>query len=289
MKKLLAILLALTMLVAFAACGDKTEDPTEPAESTTEAASEEATEAPSEDASAEATSEDASATAASEAASSEAASSEVASTEASKGLNSTDAAAVIAYYNAAVKATDKAPAGKQTMKLVDGSLGGDGAIGAILKVLEPAAVKALEKNSTSTDYIPGHEADLLPTDAVKATATSKNGVTTIEITLKEQTDGPNADAHTAGPVARGIGTLGSIDTALAELGAEISEGRDTVKLTYKNAYIKCTVDENTGKITGGTWHHLVDIKIGEAKAKISVLSATLKNFKGQVDFTVKVG
>ncbi len=282
MKKILAVLLTLAMVLAFAACGEKpAEEPTGTTpEATSEPVSEEASEPVSEEAS-EAASEVASEVA-SEAASTEAAS------EASKGLESTDIAAVVAYYNAAVKATEgKAPKGKQTMKLVDGSLDGDGAIGAIVKVLEPAAVKALEKNSTSTDYIPGHEdGEVLASDATKATATSKNGVTTIEITLKSQTDGPNADANNAGPVARAIGTLGSIETALNELGATISEGKDTVKLTYDHAYIKCTVDEATGKITGGTWHYLVNVNIGDAKAKISILSANLKNFKGKIDFTV---
>lgn len=284
MKKILAVLLALTMVLAFAACGGKTEEPSEadttaavvaddttaaPAEESTEAAPVEETEAPAEETTA---------------------APEETTAEATKGLNSTDVAEVIAFYNAAVKATQDAgaPKGKQTMKLVDGSLDGDGAIGAIVKVLEPIAVKALEKNSTSTDYIPGHENDLLATDASAATATSKNGVTTIKITLKSQTDGPDADAHNAGPVARGIGTLGSIETALAELGASISKGRDTVKLTYNNAYIECKVNEETGTITGGTWHHLVNINIGDAQAKISVLSANLKNFKGKVDFTVAI-
>ncbi len=287
MKKILAVLLALAMVLAFAACGEKpAEEPTEQAtEAPTEIASEIASEPASEEAS-EAASEAASEVASEVA--SEAASTEAASTEASKGLESTDIAAVVAYYNAAVKATEgKAPKGKQTMKLVDGSLDGDGAVGAIVKVLEPAAVKALEKNSTATDYIPGHEdGEVLASDATKATATSKNGVTTIEITLKSQTDGPNADANNAGPVARGIGTLGSIETALSELGATISEGKDTVKLTYDHAYIKCTVDEATGKITGGTWHYLVNVNIADAKAKISILSANLKNFKGKIDFTV---
>ena len=281
MKKILAVLLALTMIFAFAACGGKTEKPTEP--EATEAASEaEATEAASEAESTEAASEAESTEAASEAESTEAA------TEATKGLNSEDAAAVVAYYNEAVKASkDNAPKGKQTMKLIDGSLGGDGAVGAILKILEPAAVKALEKNSTSTDYIPGNETDVLVSDVSSATAVSKNGVTTINLKLKTQTDGSDGDAHNGGPVARGVGTLGSIDGALKELGAELVSGRDTVKLTYNNAYVTVKVDEETGKIIGGTWHYLVNIFIGEAKAKLGI-SLTLKNFKGQIDYTVAI-
>lgn len=283
MKKILAVLLALTMVFAFAACGGKTEEPTE-ADSTAPAVEESS--AAEESSVPEESSVDASEAESTEAAT-EAESSEAA-TEATKGLNSEDAAAVVAYYNEAVKASkDNAPKGKQTMKLIDGSLDGDGAVGAILKILEPAAVKALDKNSTSTDYIPGNETDVLVSDVSSATAVSKNGVTTINLKLKTQTDGSDGDAHNGGPVARGVGTLGSIDGALKELGAELVSGRDTVKLTYNNAYVTVKVDEETGKIIGGTWHYLVNIFIGEAKAKLGI-SLTLKNFKGQIDYTVAI-
>lgn len=286
MKKILAVLLALAMVFAFAACGGKTEDPTEPdttAEVVEESSAEDASVPASDEATSEGSSEDAS-----EAESSVDESSEAAS-EASKGLNSEDAAEVVAFYNAAVAATkDKAPGGNSKMKLIDGSLKGDGAIGALLKVLEPAAVKALAKNSNPTDYIPGNETDLLVTDVKSASATSKNGVTTVKINLKDQTDGSDGDPHNGGSVARGIGTLGSIDGALGEIGAELASGRDTVKLTYNNAYLTVKIDEATGKITGGTWHYVVNIFVGNAKAKISIVSATLKNFKGQIDYTVTI-
>lgn len=280
MKKILAVLLALTMVFAFAACGGKTEENTTAPEETSADVAEDTS-------AAEETSEAVSEEASSEEATSEEATSEV-TTEAAKGLTSEDAAAVVEYYNAAVKATkDNAPKGQQTMKLIDGSLSGDGAIGALLKILEPAAVKALAKNSNSTDYIPGNETDILASDVKSASAVSKDGVTTIKITLKDQTDGSDGDPHNGGAVARGIGTLGSIDGALKELGAELTSGRDTVKLTYNNAYITVKVDEATGKIIGGTWHYLVNIFIGEAKVKLGI-SANLKNFKGQIDYTVAI-
>lgn len=195
---------------------------------------------------------------------------------------------IVAYYNKAVKATKPAPKGQQTMTLRDGSLTGDGAIGAVLKVLEPAAVKALAKNSKETDWIPGSSNDLLVSDVESATASTKNGVVTINIKLKDQVDGSDGDSKNGGPVARGIGTLGSIDGALADLGAEFTSGRETVKLTYTDASINVQINEKTGKIEHGTWKHTVNIFIGEAKAKLSVVSATLKNFKGIVDYKVVI-
>lgn len=295
MKKLIAILLAAAMLFAFAACGGKNEEPTTPEttvdlfgdDATDETAAPvagEVTEAPAADDTTAAPADDT--TAAPVEGSTEAASDATTAPADSKGLNSTDIAEVVAYYNAAVIKTNEegAPKGHSTMKL-KGDITGDGAIGAILSVLSPAAEKALAKNSVETDYIPG-KGLLKPEDVTRAQAVSKNGVTTITIALKSQTDGSDADSK-AGPVGRGIGTLGSIDGALKELGAELTSGRETVKLTYNDAYIKCTINENTGKITGGTWHYLVNIFVGDAKAKLGI-SANLKNLKAAVDYTVAI-
>ncbi|MCR5522337.1 MAG: hypothetical protein K6F64_01690, partial [Clostridia bacterium] len=143
-----------------------------------------------------------------------------------------------------------------------------------------------EKNSKDTDWIPAHDhADIKPEDVKSAKATTKNGVTTIELTFKDQTDGPDGDPNNGGPVARGVGTLGSIDGALKELGAELVSGRDTVKLTYTDSYLKATVKD--GKITGGTWHYKVNIFVGDAKAKLGI-SANLKNLKAAVDYKVVI-
>ena len=298
MKKILAILLAAVMVFAFAACGGKTEEDTTTTttdlfadfeDDTTAAPAEDSTAAPAEDSTAApADATTAPAAAGTTAAAGESTTAAESTTAPSAGLNSTNAEEVVAYYNAAVKKTNdskKAPKGHSTMKL-DGEITGDGAIGAILKVLSPAAEKALAKNSVETDYIPG-KGMLKASDVTKAQASSKNGVTTIVIQLKDQTDGPDGDSKNGGPVARGIDTLGSIESALKELGAEITEGRETVKLTYTNAYIKCTIDESTGMVTGGTWHYLVKVFVGDAKAKLGI-SANLKNLKAAVDYTVSI-
>ena len=293
-RKALAIVLALAMVFAFAACGSKDEPA--PADETTtaaevtdteettaaEAVSEEETSA--EEASIEETTVAEEASAEETTVAEESSAADETTTEASKGLNSTKIDEVVAFYNAAHANTKKAPKGHQTMKL-DGAITGDGAMGTILKFVSPAAEKALAKNSNDTDYVPGHP-PIKASDVSSAKATSKNGVTTIEIQLKPQTDGPSASDR-EGPVGRGVGTLGNIEKAVDELGGSIQSGRDTVKLTYNNAYIKCTVDENTNTITGGTWHHTVNVFIGEAKVKL-VVPLELKNIKAKVDYTVKL-
>ena len=201
------------------------------------------------------------------------------------GSYSNDIEEIVSLYNAAHAATKPAPKGHSTMKL-EGAITGDGALGGVLKVASPIIQNTLEKNSVETDYIPG-KGRLWAEDAVSAVSVSRGGITEITIHLKEQTDGPEADAHTAGPVARGIGTLGNIDNAIKELGAELLSGKDTIKLTYKDAYIKCRIDNSTGKIIGGTWHYAVHVYVGEAEVKLG-LKFTAKNLKGIVDYTVTI-
>ena len=288
MKKILAILVAFAMLFAFAACNkDKAEDGTTAAPQTTKSADDIANkrdEIANQDPVTEVvTNVDADGNVVTE----------VVTEETPAGFNSIDPAEIAAFYVAASNKTRddaKEPAGHQSMVLV-GEISGDGAIGTLLEVLNPIVADVLADNSTSTDYIPGaSRGDLQADDIVADTCyaqTDENGNTTLYIELKKQVDGPDCDGHEAGPVARGIGTLGSIDTALEALGAELNSGRDTVTLTYRDAYIECVVNAD-GYIVSGTWHYIVDVNIGNAKAKISIISANLKNLKAAIEYTVEI-
>lgn len=201
-------------------------------------------------------------------------------------------AEIVADYVKARKATKPAPAGKQTMALGNnGKITGDGGLGGLLKVASPIINNVLKKNSTDTDYVPASShADLKASDvkSAKAIVSADGKYTDYIIYVKDQTDGPNGDSHNGGPVARGVGTLGSIDEALNQLGAEFKSGKENVKLTYTNAYIFARVDNSTGKIINGTYHYLVKINISEAELKL-VISAKVKNMYGEVDYFVRIG
>lgn len=203
----------------------------------------------------------------------------------SKGLTSTDAAAIADYYNKAVYNTGSINA-SQTLVLSK-PINGDGAIGTILKVMQPVVDKTLANNSKAVYTVPGsYGGKLLSSDIEKATAISKDGKTTVTIMLKSQTDGPDDDKNNAGPVSRGIGTLGNIDNALTELGMTMESGRDTVKLTYSNAYIKCVIDEDSGDIISGTWFYTTDILIGSSQVHLAGIHANLNNLTAAVDYKV---
>lgn len=299
MKKIIAMLLAFAMLFAFAACGGNSneEDTTTTTEDIFAGLEDEVTEAPSADDATEAASDDASEPAsddASEPASddaSEAASDESteASTEAAAGLNSSDVAEVVAYYAAAVAKTNRVTDTESMALAAD--ITGDGFIGAVLGLAQPIVESVLaDQGGTKERGIPGSDdgvARLQVGDVTKAVAKSSNGKTTIAIQLKDQVDGPDAaDGKTVGPVARGIGTLGSIDGALDALGATISSGRDTVKLTYKNATIKVVVDEATGKIVDGSWKYDIDVDIANAEIDLQGIAISARNLHTVIAYSV---
>ena len=305
MKRILALIMVLAMVFAFAACKSKddgatTTDPSsaggeviDNGDGSTVPA--DASAADSSDASNDASevSTDASGKpveAPSQAAGSQGGSQGGAQTgNTEKGLNSTDAKAVVAFYNKAVKASVKnPPKGKQTMKLE--KLEGTGGLGKILGSFEGIAKKALEKNSTDTNYIPaGDHGDVLPTDVKNAKATNDGKYTTVSFDVKPQTDGPK-ESSSKGPVGRSIGTLGNVQNALDQLpGVSVTSGIENIKLTYDHAYVTVKIDNNTGKIVSGTWHYKVNVNVNNLGVKVIGIPASVDTLHGIVDYTVKIG
>lgn len=305
MKRILALIMVLAMVFAFAACkgkddGATTTDPSsaggEVIDNGEGSTPVDASAADSTDVSGDASevSTDASGKpveAPSQAAGSQGGSQGGAQTgNTEKGLNSTDAKAVVAFYNKAVNATVKnPPKGKQTMKLE--KLEGTGGLGKILGSFEGIAKKALEKNSTETNYIPaGDHGDVLPTDVKNAKATNDGKYTTVSFDVNPQTDGPK-ESTSKGPVGRSIGTLGNVQNALDQLpGVSVTSGMENIKLTYNDAYVRdVKIDNATGKIISGTWHYKVNVNVNNLGVKVVGIPASIDTLTGIVDYTVKIG
>lgn len=308
MKRILALIMVLAMVFAFAACkgkddGATTTDPSSAGgevidngdgSTPVDASAADSTEAGSNDASEVST--DASGKpveAPSQAAGSQGGSQGGAQTgNTEKGLNSTDAKAVVAFYNKAVNATVKnPPKGKQTMRLE--KLEGTGGLGKILGSFEGIAKKALEKNSTETTWIPaGDHGDVLSTDVknAKAAISADGKYTIVSFNVNPQTDGPK-ESSSKGPVGRSIGTLGNVQNALDELpGVSVTSGMENIKLTYNDAYVRdVKIDNATGKIISGTWHYKVNVNVNNLGVKVVGIPASIDTLTGIVDYTVKIG
>ena len=306
MKRILALIMVLAMVFAFAACkgkddGATTTDPSsaggEVIDNGDGSTPVDASAADSTDVSGDASevSTDASGKpieAPSQAAGSQGGSQGGAQTgNTEKGLNSTDAKAVVDFYNKAVNATVKnPPKGKQTMKLEKLHATG-GFVAKIIATFESTAKKALEKNSTETTWIPaGDHGDVnYKTDVKNAKATSDGKYTTIYFDVNPQTDGPN-ESSSKGPVGRSIGTLGSVQTAIDALKVvKIKDGLNNIKLTYDHAYVTVKVDNSTKKIVSGTWHYKVNVNANNLEVSLFGVPSPIDTLTGIVDYTVKIG
>ncbi len=201
-------------------------------------------------------------------------------TEENNLLDLDDKQAVLDFYNAAVvKTNPDKPKGSYVMGFSkDVTGGGSTVIDIIIKLVVPVAKFVLKNNESETDFVPG-EGKLRLDDCQSISATRKNGIVTVDIKLKPHTDGPDGDPKNGGPSARGIGTLGSINYAEEQMGIEFERGRDTIEITYTNASIKATINEKTGKITGGTWKFDVDLLIGDATATFKKIRLTVQDLK----------
>lgn len=297
MKRILAIIMVLAMVFAFAACKPKDDgkDTTTPGVSG-DAVTNDNNESVPADAS-EADTSEAESTDAAEVSTDasgkpvETTSQGGAQTDNKNGLNSTDAKAVVDFYNKAVKASVKnPPKGKQTMKLEKLHATG-GFVAKIIASFESIAKKALEKNSTETTWIPaGDHGDVnYKTDVKNAKATSDGKYTTIYFDVNPQTDGPK-ESSSKGSVGRSIGTLGNVQNAIDELpGISIEDGINNIKLTYDHAYVTVKVDNSTKKIVSGTWHYKVNVNANNLKVKVGLISSPIDTLNGIVDYTVKIG
>lgn len=293
MKRILAIIMVLAMVFAFAACKPKDDgkDTTTPGVSGDAVTNDNNESVPADASEAESTDAAEVSTDASDKPV-ETPSQGGSQTGNQKGLNSTDAKAVVAFYNKAVKASVKnPPKGKQTMKLE--KLQGTGGLGKILGSFEGIAKKALEKNSTETTWIPaGDHGDVLPTDVknAKAAISADGKYTIVSFNVNSQTDGPK-ESSSKGPVGRSIGTLGNVQNALDELpGVSVTSGMENIKLTYNDAYVRdVKIDNATGKIISGTWHYKVNVDVKNLGVKVIGIPASIDTLTGIVDYTVKLG
>lgn len=297
LKKILALSTAAILALSLTACGDKKDaaDETIPADTTIEEVIE--TAAADEDVTAEeaAPEEDTTAAEAADADETQApdtaedateATAEETTEEEKKAPQTTQE--IVDFYKKAAAATGKINAtDKMELKSLDG---GSGVVGGLVNLFEPIAKNALAKNSGSIDHITGGYENLSPDDVASATATlSPDGKTThIRINLKQQVDGMNGKSK-EGHVGHGVSILDGVQTAIDQLdGVTVDASQGEIKLTYNDAYIDCTVDNETGKVVSGTWHYKVNVVINNTKAKIGIVSATLNGANGVVEYAVNL-
>ena len=292
MKRAFAVVLAVLMVLAFAACGAKENEPEVTEADVTEAvvdgetvAAEDLVTEAAEEITEEATEAAPEETAAPADAAEETEAPAEETTEEAKKVPETKEE-IVEFYKAAAAASDKAGVKTSNVMKLENLEGGGGAVGAFVNLLEPIVKSTLERNSSTDNHITGGYQNLTADDVASATAKDDGKYTTITINLKEQTDGMNGKSK-EGHVGHGISVLDGMQQAVDQLnGLEVDASGGTLAIRYNNAKINVKIDNETGKIVSGTWSYRADVTIDNVKGKIGIISVTLKGASAVISQTI---
>lgn len=187
-------------------------------------------------------------------------------------------AQVLEVYNNAVIDTDKdAPLVKMGMSLEDLSMGADKAEFTI--AMKPIMNEMLKDMIYESNDIPG-KGELKAEDVISAKMSTEEGLTTVIIEVKGQTDDAYADGENGGPVSRAMGTAGNLADVFEESG--IITGFENIEITYSDCTLACIIDDATGEILYGEWYYAssmdmdgLSINIGETPVTMDGAYATI--------------
>lgn len=164
-------------------------------------------------------------------------------------------AQIVDYYKKAANATKGKSAQKMTIQEVPG----------VLNLLKGPINNALEKRSTPFDGITGGYKSLQASDLTSANAKASGNYVIINLFPKEQIDGAYGKA-TEGTTGHVVSVLDGVATAVDALGVSAEYPEGSVKLDYKNGYAKnIKINTKTGKIESGEWGYDLYITINGAK------------------------
>ena len=189
-------------------------------------------------------------------------------------FSSWDTAKILEVYKNAVSSTGTSVKSSQTVELQDISVN-NGQLGGMFSFVTPILSSFISSSTTETDGITGNPSALTTADISTAKAYADTNGTVIEITLNGQTDNA-ASAGSDGSVARGISTVGDLDSIISQLkdkGLPLDIPVENAVITYSNPLIKAVVDKDS-KIINGTWSCTVEISITNYKFAGSKVDST---------------
>ena len=285
MKKALALLSALTMLISFTACGKNTEKETTTVtdstsysqtleadipEETTKTAIPENTDVDTSGVSTDTTDISGEATTAVQAAA-----------DPSQWTNEE----IVDFYKKAAAKSNPTAKSSQVMvlnKLIINN--GEGALGFFTKILEPAIRSVVKKNALEFDGITGGFHNLSVNDAKSIKAYKSGEYTVVEMTMKNQTDDIHANEY-EGTVGHAITVLGDISRVIAEFPQfDVDLSNAKIDIHYVNATVKVKINKE-GIIEKGTWKYTCDPDISNVK----ISGINVKTADAEIDYIITVG
>ena len=145
----------------------------------------------------------------------------------------------------------------------------------VIDFVMPIMSKILANNSSEKDGITGGYQKLSESDVSSAKAYASGSNTVIELVMKNQTDGPYADAMngSVGHAITAVGDIGVVTDQINDLGIAIEISEKDTEINYTDATVKVLIDKD-GNIVKGTWKYTVDITLNNYKVGKSTVETT---------------
>ncbi len=286
MKKIIAILLAFSMLFSFASCKDKQKEDDIKTELVTDSQGEAVTDSNGEFVT-EIVTEPTSGTTETTA---EETTLEPVSVSSQDPAEWTDEEIVEFYKAAAIKSKSKVTSSefKNLKEMVVND--GDGLLGGFVKMVTPILVSALEDSQVDFEGITGGYENLELSDAKSVKAYKSGEYVVVEMTMKEQIDGAHGERYsgTVGHAISVVGDMKEVEEALPILEIRFDEAE--IKLHYQNPKLKVKINKD-GIIEKGTWTYQIYITVANlyVGGRRLPLSATVESAYGTVDYKITVG
>lgn len=285
MKKAIAILLALSVVFAFASCKKEINSDDVKTELVTDSKGEAVT-----DTEGEYVTEIVSGTQSGEETTAESTTLAAVTLPSDDPSTWTDEQIVEFYKAAAIRSKTKVKSSeyKNLNKMVVND--GDGLLGGFVKMVTPILVSALEDSQVEFDGITGGYENLEVSDAQSIKAYKSGEYTVVEMTMKEQVDGAHGDRYsgTVGHAISVVGDMKEVEEALPILEIRFDDAE--IKLHYQNPKLKVKIGKD-GTIEKGTWEYQIYITVANlyVGGRRLPLSATVESAYGVVDYKITVG
>ncbi len=188
------------------------------------------------------------------------------------------------YKQAAVKSHSTAKS-SQTMilnKLIVND--GDGALNFFINMIKPVIDTVVKNNTTTYNGLTGGFTKLVPSDVKSAKAYEEGKYTVIEMTMVEQTDGLYGDAQ-EGTVGHAINVLGNVADAVEQFpDFDIKYKEADIKVHYAKPTVKVKINES-GKIEKGTWSYVSEILIKH----LDISGIMIDKADAEIEYLIVVG
>lgn len=188
------------------------------------------------------------------------------------------------YKQAAIKSH---PTAKSSQTMVLNKLivnDGDGALNFFLNMIKPVIDTALKNNTTSYNGLTGGFTKLVPSDVKSAKAYKQGKYTVIEMTMVEQTDGLYGDAQ-EGTVGHAINVLGNVANAVEQFpDFDIKYKEADIKVHYAQPTVKVKINDK-GIIEKGTWSYVSEIFIRH----LEISGIMIDKADAEIEYVIVVG